>query len=434
MHQPTKRAVAVWAAVVMTAGGVPLAAPAVAGAAQECEVVPLAMPGDAAETGLMDIEQVDGETVYYGNYQRPLGAGATSQRAVIWRGLDGAPQEVGPLDAPENIAYELTATGLINGEAVYPDGTFRPWIQDLRTGALTWLQMPKGAADGNGGRIRRINDAGATVGVLATGKGSSTWNNDVVGHDSPTSPIEFFGSPGRHADGWGVNNADQRVGFIQHRNLAKYPHWALWLPAIWEADGALRIAAMPGTDAMLFTIEDDGRMAGMSWLGAPESGHFEPTHWSDADHYETLGVLEGGGWGRPFGADGDTQVGWLDLVPEPGTAPEWALQDGMFANYGYFWKRGMVNSVRILPSLQNVAADESDWTAFHGVGAVHAVNEGLDQAGTTTHSGFTDELEPVFRATVYVNVSSCGVEVGTTHDPFHLTDVESAVAYSEQHD
>lgn len=68
------------------------------------------------------------------------------------------------------------------------------------------------------------------------------------------------------------------------------------------------------------------------------------------------------------------------------------------------------------------------------VGAVHAVHEGLDQAGTATHAGYTDEMEPTFRATVYVNISHCGVEVGTTHDPFHLTDVQSAVEYTEQHD
>jgi len=135
-----------------------------------------------------------------------------------------------------------------------------------------------------------------------------------------------------------------------------------------------------------------------------------------------------------LGADGDTQLGWLDVVPEPGTAPEWALQDGMFATYGYFWKQGVVDSVRILPRLQNVADGESDWTDFHGVGAVHAVHEGLDQAGTATHVGYTDEMEPTFRATVHVNVSHCGVEVGTTHDPCHLTDVQSAVAYTEQHD
>ncbi|MDC5698554.1 hypothetical protein OO014_14945 [Intrasporangium calvum] len=435
MQQPTKRGVAVWAAAVLTAAGVPLAVPSVAGAAPECQVAALQMPAGAIGSGLMDIEQIDGQTVYYGNYYLPLADGGENQRAVIWRGLGGTPQEVGPLDAPENIAYELTATGLINGEAIYPDGTFRPWIQDIRTGALTWLKMPEGAAvDGNGGRIRRINDTGATVGVLATGKGSSKWNNDVVGHASPTAPIQFFGSPGRHADGWGINNSGQRVGYVQTRSLAKYPHWALWLPSIWEADGSLRYAAMPGTDAMLFTIEDDGRMSGMSWMGAPESGHFEPTHWADADHYETLGVLDGGGWGRPFGADGDTQVGWLDFVPEPGAVPDWALMDGWVANYGYFWRQGMVDGVRILPSLHNVASGDTDWHAFYGVGAVHAVHEGLDQAGTSTHAGFTEGQEPIFQATVFVNVSSCGVAVETTHDPWHLSDVESAVAYTEQHD
>ena len=42
MHQPTKRGAAVWAAAIMAAAGMPLAAPTVAGAASECQVRVLA--------------------------------------------------------------------------------------------------------------------------------------------------------------------------------------------------------------------------------------------------------------------------------------------------------------------------------------------------------------------------------------------------------
>lgn len=430
MHTRSTRHTAAVGAVILAAAGLPFVA-TTATAAPECRLVALERPVDGIESGVMDIEVVDGRTVYYGNYQRILGDGSLSQRALVWRGIDGQPEEVGPLDAPVNIAFELTASGLINGQAEYPDGTFRPWIQDLTSGDLTWLQMADSAAvDANGGRLRRINDAGATVGIVGTGKGGSRWNAKAVGHDSPTAPLETLASNGRYAEGWGINNLGQRVGFVQHRNLRAAPHWALWLPTIWEADGSSRTAAMPGTDGMLFSIEDDGQMAGMTFLGSPASGHFEPTHWADADHYETLGVLEGGGWGRPFGADADAQVGYLDLVPEPGDAPEWALDD-IFVYYGYYWERGMADRVRILPTLHNVASGATDWRDFHGVGAVHAVHTGLDQAATGTHSGFDSDGMPTFDATVYLNSSACGVEVETTHDPFHLTDISTAMTYTQ---
>jgi hypothetical protein len=434
MYARTSRSTAALGVAVLAALGLPLAstaAPTDATAAEGCQLVALTMPADGVESGLMDIELVNGTPVYYGNYQRPEPDGSWSQRAVIWRGLGAAPEEVGPKDAPINIAFELTASGLVNGQAEYADGTFRPWIQDITTGELTWLRMGGNAAlDANGGRIRRINDHGATVGVLNTGKGQSKNNSYVVGHDDASSALESMLSVGRLGDGWGINNHGQRVGYIQQGSLRGTPHWALWLPTIWDADGTARTAAMPSTDGVLFTIEDDGQMAGMVFVGTPESGHFEPTQWSDPGHYETLGVLEGGGWGRPFGGDGDAQVGWLDFVADPATVPEWAFQD-IWVNYGYYWEHGMQGHVRILPSLHNERNGTIDWRDFLGVSAVHAVNQGLDQAGTATHSGFATDDLPTFQATVYVNVSECGVEVETTHDPYHLTDVESAIADTE---
>ena len=42
---------------------------------------------------------------------------------------------------------------------------------------------------------------------------------------------------------------------------------------------------MPSTDGVLFTIEDDGQMAGMVFIGTPESGHFDPAQWSDPGHW-----------------------------------------------------------------------------------------------------------------------------------------------------
>lgn len=57
---------------------------------------------------------------------------------------------------------------------------------------------------------------------------------------------------------------------------------------------------------------------------------------------------------------------------------------------------------------------------------MHGVNGELSQAASGSHSGYTEDGAPTFGATVWVNASQCGVEVETTHDPWHLTDLETA--------
>lgn len=50
------------------------------------------------------------------------------------------------------------------------------------------------------------------------------------------------------------------------------------------------------------------------------------------------------------------------------------------------------------------------------------------QVASASHSGYAAKGKPTYGATVYVNASRGGVEVETTHDPFHLAEVSGTPA------
>ena len=400
------------------------AAPASTGG--DCRLVELAAPAGGYDAGVMDIEVVDGRTTYYGNYHVRDDEGREHQRAVIWRGLGGVPEPLDPgLGGFADIAFELTETGLVNGVSEDEDqGNPVPWVMDLRSGKVTVVDTAAGSAtDRSRMYVRRINDAGAVVGSDAPGRGANR-NERALGWDHFTAQPFRLDSSASLSSGWGINNLGDRTGFIGKDKRPGYPHWTDYTPMVWHADGTSRELPRAGIDAIPSLVKDDRTAAGDGWWGwSVEEGHVEAMLWPSFDEVVGLGVVEGGGWSRVFGLDeGGWAVGMFDQFTEPSAlAP-----DGVTA-HGFLYRHGVTQSghVRVLPSLRAVADGVTDWHEWHG-SAVHAVNGELDQAASSSHNGFDGEGRPTWGATVWVNASSCGVEVATTHDPWHLTDLESA--------
>ena len=79
----------------------------VAAAVADCRLVELPPPAGGFDAGVMDIEVVDGVAVYYGNYQVVEGDGVQHQRAVVWRGLDGAPLAQRSVGASGIVSVEI---------------------------------------------------------------------------------------------------------------------------------------------------------------------------------------------------------------------------------------------------------------------------------------------------------------------------------------
>ena len=402
----------------------PASGAATAGA--ECRLVELPAPAGGYDAGVMDIEVVDGQTIYYGNYQTRDDEGREHPRAVIWRGLDGAPEPVDPgLGRFADIAFELTETGLVNGVSE-DEGEANPvpWVMDLRSGRVTVVDTAAGTAtDRSRMYVRRINDAGAVVGSDAAGRGANS-NERALGWDHFTAQPFRLDASAFLSTGWGINNLGDRTGFIGKDKRAGYPHWTDYTPMVWQADGTSRELPRAGIDAVPSLVKDDRTAAGDGWWGwSVEEGHIEAMFWPSFDEVVGLGVVDGGGWSRVFGLDeGGWAVGMLDQFVEPSPlAP-----DGLSA-HGFLYRHGATQPghLRVLPSLRAVADGVTDWREWHG-SAVHAVNGELDQAASGSHSGFDADGRPTFGATVWVNASSCGAEVATTHDPWHLTDLESA--------
>jgi hypothetical protein len=104
---------------------------------------------------------------------------------------------------------------------------------------------------------------------------------------------------------------------------------------------------------------------------------------------------------------------------------------GFFQSFLYVHGRTAPGHVRVLPTLWSVENVVDDWSQWHG-SAVHAVNAALDQAASASDTGLDEDGVPSYGATVYVNASQCGVEVQTTHDPYHLESIEVARAESER--
>lgn len=414
-------------AAATSASGVPLSAPN-----DECRLVELPLPDGGYDGGVIDIEVVDGETVYYGSYYVRDENGEEHQRAALWRGLGGEPEPVDPgFGAWSDIALELTESGLINGvseDASY--GSPKPWVIDLATGAVTLVDTTPGTAgDRSDMWVRRINDAGAVVGSDAPGVGSAR-NGRGYGWDHYTGDAERLEARSFASEGWGINDLGDRSGMVIKGKQPKYPHWTDYNPIIWHADGSTTSLPRVGIDAVARMVKNDRTAAGDGWWGwSVETGHVEPVFWPSYDEVVGLGVLDGGGWGRAFGMDeGGWVVGAVDRWTEESPATPWGFTDHAFL---YIHGETAPDHLRILPSLHAAGTGETDWREWHG-SAVHAVHAGLDQAASGSHSGFAEDGTATRGATVWVNASQCGVEVETTHDPWHLTDLESARAASTE--
>jgi hypothetical protein len=394
---------------------------------EECRLVELPLPAGGYDGGVMDIETVDGGTVYYGSYHVRDDAGDEHQRAVIWRGLDGAPEPVDPgFNAWSDIALELTETGLVNGMSYHGDGRPVPWVVDLNTGEVTVVDTTPGkATDRSDMYVRRINDAGAVVGSDSPGLGASR-NPRAYAWSHFTADPERLEARSFASMGWGINNLGDRSGMVVKGKQPGYWYWTDYIPTVWHADGTTTELPRVGIDATAHQVKDDRTAAGDGWWGwSVDEGHVEPVFWPAYDEVVGLGVLDGGGWGRAFGMDeGGWVVGAVDrwAGETPATPEGWAW-------HGFLYIHGETEAghLRILPSLYGHATGENEWREWHTI-PVHGVNAELDQAASRSHSGYNADGVPTFGATVWVNASQCGVEVPTTHDPWHLTDLESARA------
>ena len=418
---------AVAAAAFAGAGVLALApAPAAVAAAGQCTLVELPPPTGGFHAGVMDIEVVDGVVTYYGNFQVVEADGMQHQRAVAWRGLDGPPEVVDPgLGAVEDIAYELTPSGLVNGESWSPGAPPVSWVHDLATGTTTVVDPSPGDSDDrNGAWVRRVNSAGELSGSRYTGNGGGGMKraNAALAWDHYTGDPRLLHASGPLASAIGINEHGDRSGFVGTQ-LPGVRGFAVYTPTIWRPDGSIVTMDTVGTEAVPFLLADDGSAAGDgAWGYDIATSHYEAIYWPAPDDAVGLGVLDGGAYSRAFGLD---EGGWA-----VGAAYQW--DDGPAAQFGevarsFLYRHGVTTRehLEILPTLWSVATGVDDWTQWYGT-AVHAANAELDQVASGSHSGYTDDGRPTFGATVYLGASACGVEVATTHDPFGLG-VDAAV-------
>lgn len=414
--------------VALGAAALTGATPSPAAAATDCRLVELPPPSGGFDAGVMDIEIVDGVPTYYGNYQVVEADGMQHQRAVVWRGLDGPPQQVDPgLGGIEDIAYELTDNGLVNGETWFADSPPVSWVHDLRTGETTAIDVTTGRShDRIGAWVRRVNASGELVGARTSGNGDS-WRKrsfDALAWDHYTGAPRLLPSNGVATSAMGINAHGDRSGFIGKQEPG-VQGWSTYVPTVWRADGTVQSMDTVGIEAIPFLLGDDGSAAGEGASSYDiRTLHYEATFWPSADEAVNLGVLEGGAYSRAFGMDeGGWAVGaafqWFD-------GPEADNLDGEVAR-SFLYRHGVTTpgTIEVLPTLWSVAHGVDDWTRWFG-SAVHAASRPLDQVASASHSGYHEDGAPTYGATVYVNASRCGVEVETTHDPFHLTEAPAA--------
>lgn len=403
-----------------TALGAVLALVPPGASAAGCELVQLATPEPGWGT-VVDIEVVAGQvaghdlgggtTVYYGSYDARDDDGGTHQRSVIWLGLAGEPIDVGPgLD--QDTAFELTASGLVNGASWdAAAGQERSWVRDLRTWQLTWVDAGAGRAGREQGIARRLNEHGALTGSTSHGQGLARAGR-ATAWDAPGAPRRLLPSEGRDAQAFGINDAGDRAGFVAKDHLRSDGRWTVFEPTLWRADGTVRTLAKAGIDAQPRTLDEGGRMSGSTWWGwDPQAGHVEAAYWPSADEVVGLGVLEDGAWSESFGmGDGGAVVGRMERFDDGPLSSPWGTVE-----HNFLWRLDVEGEgrVRVLPSLYSQG--EGEWQSWFGTHAAHAAHVGLDQVGAGTHAGFDDDGMPVGAPTVFVNASTCGQLVATTH-------------------
>ncbi|MGZ8744255.1 MAG: hypothetical protein ACXWXO_15155 [Nocardioides sp.] len=387
-----------------------------------CRLVRLPIPDGYVNGGVMDIEQVGDTVVYYGNSWRRARGGEGPQRAFIWRGLHGEPERVGPRGWDDDTAYELTSSGLINGESTdFETGETIAWVQDIDTMEVTVFDTDSGPRGTDHGApwIRRINDAGAAAG--AVGRDDGTPAEDAVAFASPTSPMTHLSGSEEAitAAGFGINNAGERVGYTGTEWLPGHVDEFLVFDAMkWSADGTRTELVTPdGPDGIPRNIKDDGRASGLMLVGFDiDTFHVEAAYWPTPDVNIGLGVLRGGGYSDAFGMD---EGGWLVGAADRAVKPKVNRfgPDG-FILHAFLWTPDTTEGrIRILPSLYGRRHD-LPWRRWVG-SAVHAVNRDLNQVGSSSHWKFKrDRL--IDAPTVWLNADQCGVERPTTHDPFNL--------------
>lgn len=395
-----------------------------------CRVVQLQEPLRGYDGGVIDIEVVDGHAVYYGSTIVRDKHGVEHQRALVWHGLGSAPVRVGPSGYDEDVAFELTESGLVNGQSVdWGTGTEVAWIQDLATGQVTVLRTESGPRGTDRGRIwmRRINDAGAVAGVVGRDP-EQPWT-DAVAFAGPGAAMELLPGSAEAADAaaTGINNVGQRTGYLSTREMEEAPGWYWFDPVVWEADGSITALEAGGVlDGAPRAVKDDGSVSGSVLHGSSlDDAHVEPAYWPSPDRLITLGVLPGGDFGDVYGMD---EAGWLVGALGRFVKKNHRLGERGVMDHAFLWNPSIGEGrVRLLPSLYATAKGEQDWRQWQG-SAVHAVNGELNQAASGSHVEFRHG-RAIKAPTVWVDADRCGVEVSTTHDPFGLhTSAEPALS------
>ncbi len=387
-----------------------------------CRLVRLPVPDGYVNGGVMDIEQVGDTVVYYGNSLRRTRNDDGPQRAFLWRGLDGAPERVGPPGWDDDTALELTASGLINGVSENRrTGEAIAWVQDIDTMEVTVFDTDSGPRGTDHGYpwIRRINDAGAAAGAVERGDGTPA--EDAVAFASPTSRMRFLSGSAQAitAFAFGINNAGERVGVTGTEWLPGYEdEWLIFDAVKWSADGTRTELVTPhGLDGIARNIKDDGAASGlMNWGFDPETLHTEAAYWPTPDVNIGLGVLPGGGFSDAFGMD---EGGWLVGLADRGVDPKVnRFGPEGYIDHAFLWTPDTrAGHLRILPSLYGVEHGLG-WRRWVG-SAVHAVNSDLNQVGSSSHWKFSGR-RLISAPTVWLDADTCGVQRATTHDPFGL--------------
>ncbi|ROR65690.1 hypothetical protein [Agrococcus jenensis] len=392
------------------AGAMLVVAPA-AHAASGCEVMTMRQPANAQYGTVMDIEQVPGVgTVYYGSFELVEGDGSWGRHPVVWYGLDGEPVRVGPTDMVDGVAFELTPTGLINGQGFDASGRERAWVQSLRSGRITWVETEQEAA---GIGVRRINDRGDAVGTV--------WTSDLEAEARVWSPR--LDRPGTalpndsafpYAEGWDITN-DLRVAGATSLELPDLEAVVPW-GAIWSRRGEVtHVASNPGVEADTYVrlLDERGEAAGVAWFGDWFGGHYEAARWPSPTTIESLGLLPGGGFSAVYGqSEGGWVVGLADRF-DPASAG--ANEEGV-VDHSVLWTDDS-GVARVLPSPYALEQGQEDWRDWIG-GAAHGVNAALDQVGSTSHTGWHVDGSPRLDPVVYTNASACGAAVTTSHTAF----------------